>query len=47
MPDLSTICDYMRLCVAPHKRRYVATSVMLSCVTKYLFEWHSPVMIAT
>ena len=30
MPELSTIYDYMRLCGAPHKRIYVAMSVMLS-----------------
>ena len=30
MSELSTIYDYMRLCVAPHKRIYVKMLFMLS-----------------
>jgi len=30
MPELCTIYDYMRLCVAPHKRIYVKMLFMLS-----------------
>lgn len=38
--NINSIFTYMRLCFAPHKRIYVATSVMLSCFTKGLFGWH-------
>lgn len=31
MEQLETIHDYLRLCCGPHKRKYVAISVMLSC----------------
>jgi hypothetical protein len=34
--NINNIFTYMRLCCAPHKRIYVATSVMLSCFTKGL-----------
>ncbi len=32
--NITSIFTYMRLCGAQHNRRYVATSVMLSCFTK-------------
>ena len=34
MTELSTIYDYMRLCVAPHKRMYVKMLFMLSSFTE-------------
>jgi len=36
MSELSTIYDYMRLCVAPHKRIYVKMLFMLSPFTEAL-----------
>ncbi len=38
MPELSTIYDYMRLCVAPHKRIYVKMLFMLSSFMSTSFE---------
>jgi len=38
MPELSTIYDYMRLCVAPHNRRYVKMLFMLSSFMSTSFE---------
>jgi hypothetical protein len=34
--EMETLYDYLRLCDQPHKRRYVAMSVMFSCSIKYL-----------
>ena len=38
MQSLDTIHQYLALCGAPHKRKYVAMSVMLSCFTGASFE---------
>ena len=35
--EMTTLYDYLRLCGRPHKRRYVAMSVMLSSVTTTSF----------
>ena len=34
--EMTTLYDYLRLCCGPHKRRYEAMSVMLSCVNQHL-----------
>jgi hypothetical protein len=38
MQSLDTIHQYLALCGAPHNARYVAMSVMLSCITGASFE---------
>ncbi len=38
MPELATIYDYMRLCVAPHKRIYVKILFMLASFMSTSFE---------
>ncbi len=47
MQSLDTIHQCLALCGAPHKRRYVAMSVMLSCFMGTSFDRHLSVATAT
>jgi hypothetical protein len=45
--EMTTLYDYLRLCGRPHKRRYVAMSVMFSCSMKHLSFGPLSVLMAT